>query len=206
MPGSKKNKEKHQSENKEEKTDKPDLEQIVAEEQAAEAELSDVEKEVAALKDRYLRLQADFDNFRKRSARENVELVKTAACDFIESMLPVIDNFELGLKAAGEAEANESVVQGFKLVYDQLLECLKKAGVTPFDSEGEEFDHNLHDCVSRLPSAEYPENIVVNQIRRGYRINDKVLRHAQVVVSAGAPETSDLSDNGQDSEGDGDLV
>lgn len=205
MSGSKKNNEKRKKNQAHSNADEPDFEnndvptgepaeQVETENQEhaeagpAKEEANDTEKELAASKDRYLRLQADFDNFRKRALKESAELVKTATRDFIEKLLPVLDHFELGLKAADESEANKSVAEGFRLVYNQLLDELKNAGVTPFDSEGQPFDHNLHDCVSRIPSEEHPEDVIVTQIRRGYYINDKILRHAQVVVSSGSAQ------------------
>ncbi|NLB55911.1 MAG: nucleotide exchange factor GrpE, partial [Lentisphaerae bacterium] len=142
--------------------------------------------EHAECQGRYLRLRADFDNFRKRTVKENLELIKNANNDFILDLLPVLDDFERGLEAAKQSDSNNSILEGFTLVHSQLLKCFQNVGITPFESEGNEFDHNLHDCVSRIPSLDHPENTIISEVLRGYRSEDKILRHAKVVVSAGS--------------------
>ena len=143
--------------------------------------------ELETLKDRHLRLQADFDNFRKRTHRERIELQVRATEELVEELLPVLDNFEIGLRTAATQQAAGSVRDGFQMVYDQLLSVLRKVGVTPFEAAGA-FDPHLHEAVSHAPSAEHAADIIVAQLRRGYRLGDKLLRPAQVVVSSGPPD------------------
>ncbi|MFC1467128.1 nucleotide exchange factor GrpE [Verrucomicrobiota bacterium] len=147
----------------------------------------EVVEEEEPLKLQFMRLQADFDNYRKRVARERTELYTRANQDLIEELLPVVDHYEMGLENAEKHEAEQSVLNGFKMVYDQMQGVLKKYNVTAVESIGKEFDPHTQEAVSHLPSAEYAENVVMAQVRCGYMIGDKLLRAAQVVVSSGNP-------------------
>jgi molecular chaperone GrpE len=141
--------------------------------------------EAAALKDRLLRLQADFENFRKRTARERQELAVRTTADLMTDLLPVLDHFELGLHNAGKTEAAAPLRSGFQLVYDQLLGVLRKYGLTPLDAAASAFDPHLHEAVAHVPSDEYPTDAIVEQVRRGYRLGERLLRPVHVVVSSG---------------------
>ena len=143
--------------------------------------------ELETLKDRHLRLQADFDNFRKRTQRERSELQVRATGELVEELLPVLDHFELGLRTASAQQADPAVRDGFQMVFDQLRATLRKFGVQPFDASGV-FDPHQHEAVTHVPSAEHPADTIVTQTRCGYRLGDKLLRPAQVVVSSGPPE------------------
>ena len=144
-------------------------------------------EDVAALKDRLLRLQADFENFRKRTAREQADVCQRANEDLILRLLPVVDHFELGLRNAQIHHAESAVTEGFQLVYDQMLGVLRDAGLTPIESEGQVFDPQVHEAVSHVPAAEHPADAIITQTRRGYLLGNRVLRAAQVVVSSGPP-------------------
>ena len=135
-------------------------------------------------KDRYARAMADFDNFRKRTARDREDLVKFAAADVIKAILPTVDNLALALDKAKD-KADDPFVAGVKLVYDGLMKALSDQGATPLDSVGEPFDANFHDALAQLPSAEVEEGVVMNEVKRGWLLHGKLLRAAQVVVSAG---------------------
>ena len=163
-------------------------------EQAAGAVPADdkTQAELETMKDRHLRLQADFDNFRKRTQRERVELQVRATSELVEELLPVLDHFEIGLRSAATQQAAAAVRDGFQMVYDQMLAILRKFGVTPFDAGGP-FDPHLHEAVTHVPSPEHPADIIVSQTRRGYRLGDKLLRPAQVVVSSGPPDAPAVS-------------
>lgn len=139
------------------------------------------------LRDQLLRLRADFDNFRKRTQRERNELFLFANESLFLELLPVIDHFEMGLKSAEEHKTDSSVTEGFKLVYSQLLDVLKKFNVTPIEAVGEAFDPHRHEALTHLPSDQ-PAETVIEQVRRGYLLGEKLLRAAQVVVSSGPPE------------------
>ena len=123
-------------------------------------------------KDRYARAMADFDNFRKRTARDREDLVKFAASDVIKAMLPTVDNLSLALEKA-------------KARADGLVKALADQGATPLDSVGEPFDANFHDALAQLPSPDVEEGVVMNEVKRGWLLHGKLLRPAQVVVSAG---------------------
>lgn len=135
-------------------------------------------------KDRYARAMADFDNFRKRTARDREDLVKFAASDVIKAMLPTVDNLFLALEKAKD-RADDPFVTGVKLVYDGLIKALADQGATPLDSVGEPFDANFHDALAQLPSPDVEEGVVMNEVKRGWLLHGKLLRPAQVVVSAG---------------------
>lgn len=145
------------------------------------------EPDAVALKDRLLRLQADFDNYRKRTQRDQAENNQRAVESLALELLPVIDHFEMGLRNAEEHHAESPVIEGFRLVYDQFRAALAKSGVSGFESVGQPFDPGLHEAISHLPSADHPPDMVVAQTRRGYRMGDRLLRAAQVVVSSGPP-------------------
>lgn len=148
--------------------------------------------ELETLKDRHLRLQADFDNFRKRTQRERGELQVRATEDLVAELLPILDNFELGLRSPATQQAASPVRDGFQMVYDQLQAVLRRVGVTSFEASGA-FDPHLHEAVSHAPSAEHPADTIVAQLRRGYRLGEKLLRPAQVVVSSGPPDAPEVS-------------
>lgn len=146
--------------------------------------------EEEALEHRLLRLQADFDNYRKRTLRERMEWGDRAVESLVQEMLTVLDHYEIGLKVAEKHHTDKAVLDGFRLVYDQLLSVLGKVGLTPIDAEGALFDHNEHEALTHMPSEEHPADQVIAQTRRGYRLGHKLLRAAQVVVSSGPANPS----------------
>lgn len=155
---------------------------------AADQPEAATQAEEEALETRLLRLQADFDNFRKRTARERSDWQRQAAENVLHDLLPVVDHYELGLKTARQHQAEQAVLDGFQMVYEQFLAALRKHQVSPIAAEGEEFDHNVHEAITTLPSEEHPAGIIMAETRRGYRIGDKLLRASLVVVSSGPAE------------------
>ena len=136
-------------------------------------------------RDLALRSQADFENYKKRAAREKEEAVKYANSALLERLMPVVDNFELGLEAArGEGESSP-VFSGMSMVLKQLLDFLTEQGLQPIVATGQKFDPNLHEAIAHEPSDQFPEGIVTRQTRRGYRMKDRLLRPSSVVVSSG---------------------
>ena len=165
-----------------------DSEKSVAEETSAAEEVPDAKEEPATdpdWKERYARTLADFDNYRKRMARDREELAQFAAKDILKDLLSTVDNLALALDKAENKE--DPFVQGVKLAYDGFLKVLADHGATPLDSVGEPFDTNFHDALAQLPSADVPEGTVMNEVKRGWLLHGKLLRPAQVVVSSGAP-------------------
>ena len=167
-----------------------DTAENAAGEEAANGE-SDVAEAPAAptepdWKEMYARTMADFDNFRKRTARDREELFKSAAADILKNLLPTVDNLALALDKAADKE--DPFVKGVQLVYDGLVKMLADHGAVPVDSLGEPLDTNFHEAIATLPSPEVPEGHVMTEVKRGWLLNGKVLRAAQVVVSAGKGE------------------
>lgn len=141
-----------------------------------------------SLEQRLVRLQADFANYKKRVVRERTELYRRANEDLIADLLTVIDHYEMGLAEAERHDVHASVMDGFRLVYSQLMSTLRKYGLEEIEAEGRAFDPHVHECISHLPSAEHPPDTVIAQTRKGYRIGDQVVRASQVVVSSGPAE------------------
>jgi len=145
------------------------------------------EAELERMRDRALRAQADFENFRKRASREKEDAVKYANAGFLDRLLPIADNFELGLAAARTDASGSAVIAGMEMVAKQLNDFLRESGVEAVDaSVGAPFDPNVHEAVSQEISEEVPEGAVVRQLRRGFKLRDRLLRAATVVVSKGA--------------------
>ena len=135
-------------------------------------------------KDRYARAMADFDNFRKRTERDRDELAKFAASEVIKDLLATADNLALSLDKAKD-RTDDPFVAGVKMVYDGLVKTLADHGATPLDAVGEPFDANYHEALAQLPSADVEEGVVMNEVKRGWLLHGRLLRAAQVVVSAG---------------------
>ncbi|WP_238492561.1 nucleotide exchange factor GrpE [Desulfotruncus alcoholivorax] len=130
---------------------------------------------------RLVRLQADFDNYRKRTQREKEEYIKYASASLCEQLLPVIDNFHLALAAKDEDPSN--VVKGVEMIYRQLEEILQREGLTPVEAVGQQFDPAKHEAVMQEETREHPENTVIAELRRGYYLKDRLLRPAMVKVA-----------------------
>ncbi len=168
----------------------PSHQQPVAPEDAiAEAgETPDFQAEAARFKDLALRAQADLDNYRKRATREKEESIRYANSSLLEKLLPVLDNFELGLEAARSATDTASIVQGMAMVQTQLQEFLKSQGVEVIPAEGEVFDPARHEAVAQENSDSVPEGHIVRLLRKGYKLKDRLLRASSVTVSKGSAE------------------
>ncbi|MCX7009646.1 MAG: nucleotide exchange factor GrpE [Kiritimatiellaeota bacterium] len=143
---------------------------------------------LAQLKDQLLRLQADFDNYRKRTLRDRAESEQQAAARLIGALLPALDHFQLGLKNAQAHAKDANIVTGFQMIYTQLMEAFTQAGLAPLPVEGQPFDPNQHEAVTSIASEEHPEGTVITEVRRGYTLGGKLLRPAQVIVSRGPAE------------------
>jgi len=136
-------------------------------------------------RDLALRSQADFDNFKKRAAREKEDAIKYANSSLLERLIAIVDNFELGLAAAKEEGQASPIYSGMSMVLKQLSDFLAENGLKPIDAEGQKFDPNLHEAIAHEPNDEVAEGVVVRQMRRGYRLKDRLLRPSSVVVSSG---------------------
>jgi len=155
---------------------------------AAETELESETAEKSAepttdWKDLYARTLADFDNYRKRASRDREELVKFATAEAVKDMLPTVDNLMLALDQAKDKE--DPFVKGVQLAYDGFLKALKDHGAEPFDSVGETLDPNRHEAIATLPSETVEEGKISTEVKKGWMLNGRLLRAAQVVVSSG---------------------
>jgi molecular chaperone GrpE len=139
----------------------------------------------------YRRLAADFDNFRKRTQKEKEDLELQIKCSTLKKLLPVVDNFERARsQIKPQTDEEMAIHKSYQGVYKQMVETLKQLGVSPMRPEGELFDPNLHEAVMREPTADHPEDTVIEEMMRGYLLGDRVLRHAMVKVAAAAEETT----------------
>ena len=168
--------------------------------QTNEARLEQLEREHGTLRDehetlrgQYVRIAADFDNFRKRQSRDQDDLKLQITCSTLTEILPVVDNFERARQQLDpQGEEAQSLHRSYQGLYKQLVDVLKQLGVAPMRVVGQEFDPSLHEAVLREPSDEYLEDVVVEELQRGYHLSGKVLRHALVKVSMGpGPQQSD---------------
>ncbi len=156
------------------------------------AQLEESTKQSDSLKSQYMRIAADFENFRKRTAKEKEELEVKVKCSTITELLSVVDNFERArsqLKPQNDGEMG--IHKSYQSVYKQLVDALKRIGVSPMRPEGKDFDPNLHEAVLRQQTEEHPEGTVMEELQRGYFLGDRVLRHALVKVAA-APEPAEI--------------
>lgn len=162
------------------------------EEQAAEekAETNDLEQEIEQLKNekdelqqKLLRVQADFDNFRKRSKKERENDLKYKSQDIALELLPVVDNFERALQVEMEEEAARKLVEGMEMIYRQLLQALQNAGIEEIKAEGESFDPHYHQAVMQVKEEDKESNIVLEVLQKGYLLKDRVIRPAMVKVN-----------------------
>jgi len=153
---------------------------------AETSERGDVEKlefQLSEAKDKYLRLYSDFDNYKKRINRERIDLIKSAGQDIMASILPMLDDMERALKAMGEAKDINAVSEGIQLVYQKMKTILEGKGLKAMDTIGKDFDADLHDAIANIPvKDEKQKGKVVEEIEKGYYLNDKVIRHAKVIV------------------------
>lgn len=145
--------------------------------------IQELEAELAESKDKFLRIFAEFENFKKRNFRENLELRKTAAQDTIVSILPVLDDFDRAKKSAEDENTEEQISEGILMVYNKLYRVLEARGLKPMESDGKPFDPDLHEAITEIPVPdEDKKGTVIDTIEKGYYLNDKIIRFAKVVV------------------------
>ena len=151
-----------------------------------DARLEQLEKEHETLKSQYVRIAADFDNFRKRQSRDQDDLKIQLICKSLSAILPIVDNFERARQQLKpESEEAQTLHRSYQGLYKQLVDVLKQQGVAPMRVVGQLFDPNLHEAVLREPSDQQKEDIITEELQRGYHLDGKVLRHALVKVSMG---------------------
>ena len=169
---------------KEPAPEKPEAKETAPPAVAEENPCDQLQSDLDRFRDLAMRTQADFDNYRKRAIREKEEAIKYANASLLERLIPIIDNFEFGLQAA-RAEGSQAVLIGLEMVAKQFQEFLVASGVETIDAEGKPFDPNLHEAVGNEASDTVPEGTVLRQLRKGYKLRDRLIRPANVFVSKG---------------------
>ena len=168
---------------KKDNTDSDDIKNTVSNN---DARLEQLEKEHETLKSQYVRIAADFENFRKRQSRDQDDLKIQLVSKALTAILPIVDNFERARQQLKpESEEAQALHRSYQGLYKQLVEVLKQQGVAPMRVIGQQFDPNLHEAVMREPSEEFSEDFIIEELQRGYHLDGKVLRHALVKVSMG---------------------
>ena len=148
-----------------------------------DAEIAELKKQIEEQKDKYLRLFADFDNFKKRNAKERLDLIQTAGKDVVLALLPILDDFERAVKAAENATDVATVREGVNLIYNKMLKALEAKGLKPLESKGTEFNVEHHEAITEIPApTDDLHGKVIDEVERGYFLNDKLIRFAKVVV------------------------
>jgi len=152
---------------------------------ATEEEIQKLVEERDSLQDRLLRRQAEFDNYKKRADRERSEYMQFASAEMMRELLNVLDSFDLAIRnASTKGSGNADMLRGFDLIYKQFLDTLGRFGLKAIEAKGQLFDPNFHQAISTVPSDDVPENTVVEEMRRGYTLNGKLLRAAMVSVAS----------------------
>jgi molecular chaperone GrpE len=167
-------------------------------------------KDYEELYQKYLRLAADFENYKKRLAKEKADVIAFGNEELIKALLNVLDNLERAINHADETEDPKPLIEGVKLVYKQFLSCLEKFGVQFIDaSPGQTFDPRLHQAIERVESHDYTPGMIISEMLPGYRLNDRLIRPALVVVSKGPNNQGDTDQNtgasGSDKDGSADI-
>lgn len=172
----------HETATPEKETETPENEETAAEEQTSETRLAEAEARIAELKDQYLRKMADFENLRKRTIKEKTELILNGGKDVIESLLPVLDDLERALDNVDKTDDVAAIKEGIHLIVDKLSKALAAKGLKKMETEGQEFDTDFHEAVTLFPGAPEQKNKIIDCVQTGYFLNERVLRHAKVVV------------------------
>ncbi|MBD3234809.1 MAG: nucleotide exchange factor GrpE [candidate division Zixibacteria bacterium] len=159
-------------------------------------ETPSTEEKYQQLEDKYVRLVAEFDNYKKRTAKEYGELIKTANRDLLLQLLPILDHLGMAIESDTGDNNTEALQKGLQLIQRDMENFLEKMGVTEIESVGKIFDPNVHEAMMQLPSEDYDEGIVMDQSQKGYMLRDKVLRPAKVIISTGS-STDNTEEQGE---------
>jgi molecular chaperone GrpE len=173
------------TEDDEKKRSIPSAENSPAEQDDGEDPMAGLQADLDRFRDLAARSQADFENYKKRCAREKDEAIKYSNASLLEKLVPIVDNFELGLAAARGEGKKSPIYSGMSLVLKQLKDFFAENGLQPIEAVGQKFDPNLHEAIAHEPSDDVPEGMVTRQMRRGYRFKDRLLRPSGVAVSSG---------------------
>ena len=190
-----------EDENTEQKAEEIKEEQAKEKEESkAEENIAQLEKEIAELKDKVLRKAAEFENYKRRTENDQLNLLTYAAESFIQKLLPVVDDFERSMQHINDAQEVDAIKQGLKLIYDKFMKVLDDQGVKKMETVGQPFNVEFHDALLQKPDDSVEPHTVLEEIEKGYMYKDKVIRHAKVIVSEDKePETQKDSENNESS-------
>lgn len=166
------------------------IENIEAEEvennevEESESSSPTVDDQLTAAKDKYLRLYADFENFRRRTSKEKIDMIQNASENLIKDLIPIVDDFERANKSFETVTEIEPLKEGISLIFNKLQKTLASKGVKPMESKDQDFDVELHECITQFAAGEDKKGKVIEEIEKGYYLNDKVIRYAKVVVGS----------------------
>ena len=163
--------------------------------------MEELQKQVDRYKDLLLWKAAEFDNYKRRIESETTNIFKYATESLVEDLLPVLDDFERSLKHRKESKDNDALVKGIELIYQKLVKVLEGRGVKSFDTVGKEFSVEYHDALMQIPRTDVPYHTILEEVEKGYTLNDKVIRHAKVVVSSTPDESPSGTDQTETSTG-----
>jgi molecular chaperone GrpE len=164
----------------------PEPEKMLTGEEQLRLKLAEAERAAESFKDQFLRKAAEFENYKRRSEADYINYVKSANEGILASLLPILDDFARSLKSGKDMKDFEAFYKGVELIYNKFSRLLEAQGLAPFESSGKPFDVHYHDALLQIHRSDVPPHTVVEEVERGYKLNDKVLRHAKVIVSAPA--------------------
>jgi molecular chaperone GrpE len=177
--------EKEQASNQESNSEENVSEESEGQEEPVEEKdpIEALKEQVNAEKDKYVRLYAEFENFRRRTAKERIELISSATGDLMKEIIPVLDDFDRAIGSNQEATDLEAVKAGFELLHNKLYRLLENKGLKPMDSKGKDFDPEVHEAIAQIPApSEEEKGKIIDVVEKGYQLNEKILRHPKVVV------------------------
>jgi molecular chaperone GrpE len=151
-------------------------------ENGEDGQKDELTEKLAEIQDRYLRLSAEFDNYRKRTLKERFELIKTAGEDILKDLLPVIDDFDRAVDMMSASDSLESIMEGTKLIYNKFKSVMESKGLTAINPVGENFDPDIHEAIAKIKGTEEQTGKIIDVTQKGYSLNEKIIRHPKVVV------------------------
>ncbi|MDR1895876.1 MAG: nucleotide exchange factor GrpE [Prevotellaceae bacterium] len=159
------------------------IEEPVDKSPSEEEQLNEITAKLAESQDRYLRLAAEFDNYRKRTLKERMELVKTAGEDILKDLLPVIDDFDRAIEMISSSDSIEAILEGVKLIYNKFNSTLEQKGLVAIAPAGEDFNADVHEAIAKIPAGDAEKaGKIIDVVQKGYSLNDKIIRHPKVVI------------------------
>jgi molecular chaperone GrpE len=147
-----------------------------------EKELNELTEKLADFQDRYLRLSAEFDNYRKRTLKERFELIKTAGEDILKDLLPVIDDFDRAISVINSSDSVDAILEGTNLIYNKFKSILETKGLNEINPVGANFDPDIHEAIAKIKGTDEQNGKIIDVIQKGYSLNEKIIRHPKVVI------------------------